>query len=64
MAGQPNEESNAAVEKRMIKVIAPAVFLNVLSGAMLFTARPAFARKLFSTPQELTTFLTRLGSAR
>jgi MFS family permease len=57
------EDDDAAVGHRMLKVIAPAVFLNVLSGAMLFTARPVFARKLFDSPQALTTFLTRLGSA-
>eukprot|EP00912_Choanoflagellata_sp_UC4_P001381 UC4_evm2s856 len=60
------EKSSPSAESRLIRIIAPAVFLNILSGAMLYTARTAHCSSLPSFknggPQKLATFLTRLGS--
>ena len=50
------------VDKLVSRVIGPAVFLQVLSGSMLFSARQALAMNVFPDAVSLTSFLARLAS--
>lgn len=64
-AAEPSAEENARMEARsneLVAIIGPAVFLNVISGAMLWTARQAAVRPMFNSAIEMTVTLTRLGS--
>jgi MFS family permease len=48
--------------KKLLMVIGPGVFSNVVSGAMLFTARQASVGKIFKSQEALASFLSRLVS--
>ena len=54
--------SDVDVNKFVMKVIGPAVFLQVLSGSMLFSARQALCLNVFPDAVALTKFLTQLAS--
>ena len=58
---QAAEKSDA--EAKMVQMIAPGVFLNVLSGAMLFAARSALVSPMFKSTEEVALFLSRLAGA-
>jgi len=57
------EEEVKRISRKLLKVIGPAVFLNVISGSMLFTARQASVGKMFASQEDLASFLTNLVSA-
>ena len=62
---EPTEAEQKRMEARsaeLVTIIGPVVFLNVVSGAMLWTARQAAVAHQYSSPIELTVQLTRLGS--
>jgi len=66
--GQPvpnkisEEEQEKADYDKLIKLFGPTSALTVVSGAMLFSARPAVAQQLFPNATSLGLFLTRLAS--
>eukprot|EP00041_Stephanoeca_diplocostata_P014775 m.278994 g.278994 ORF g.278994 m.278994 type:complete len:447 (+) comp19795_c0_seq1:198-1538(+) len=57
-----SEAENEAKAKELVRIIGPAVFLNVLSGAMLYTSRQASAKNMFKSGADLTMFLAKLSS--
>lgn len=76
MAGQTvtrNDQADSAdakksqelkeAERQLARQIGPAVFLNVISGAMLFSGRAALAGTIFPTAGSVSIFLTRCASA-
>ena len=56
------EASQELKFKKLLMVIGPGVFTNVVSAAMLFTARQASVGKIFKTQGALASFLSRLVS--
>ena len=56
-------EEGLAKESKLVRIVGPAVFLNVISGAMLFSARQAVAGKILKDPKKLASFMTRMASA-
>eukprot|EP01047_Picozoa_sp_COSAG01_P062728 COSAG01_NODE_8021_length_2950_cov_7.546826_2_plen_209_part_00 len=50
------------LERMVHLVVGPAVFMNVLSAALLFSARQALAMEMLGGSRQVVTFLTRLAS--
>ena len=57
------DRNTQRASRRLLRAIGPAVFLNVISGGMVFTARQASVGKMFESQDDLASFLTNLVSA-
>mmetsp|Transcript_74435 Transcript_74435/g.166995 ORF Transcript_74435/g.166995 Transcript_74435/m.166995 type:complete len:449 (+) Transcript_74435:111-1457(+) len=56
------EDAMEAKERELVNAIAPSVFLSVISGAMLLSARQAVLMKHFATAADTSIYLGKLAS--
>mmetsp|Transcript_62973 Transcript_62973/g.203041 ORF Transcript_62973/g.203041 Transcript_62973/m.203041 type:complete len:452 (-) Transcript_62973:246-1601(-) len=65
VAGEEGEKERlmAQAEQNLVRVFSPSLFLTILSGGMLFSARQAVALPQFQDAASMTIFMSRLASA-